>query len=187
MTDHRTASRERRRILWTAPLAAAVLFTLTGCGGQQDDGDAKPTPHATHTKDPQAAQKRAVLAAYRGMTAAETRTYAKGKPDPKLERYAGNKALSGIRQTLLYYQDQGTVLRGKPQHAPKVIAVSGSRATLADCVDTSHQVEVHKKSGKKVPAGHGSRRHYNTATAIKTDKSRRWVIWTADIDRDRTC
>jgi hypothetical protein len=168
-----------------------ALAAAAGCSSGSDEASPKKSasPSPTKSADPDAAEKAQVLEAYRNMWASRNRTYAKAKLDPKLEEYAGNKALSNIKVTLLYYQDHGTVMRGEPVNSPKVTGIDTSakpmKATITDCVDTSNYDEVEAKTGKKVPVGTGPRRHVYTATAITSHG--KWIIWTTSIDRDRTC
>ncbi|MCX4429077.1 hypothetical protein [Streptomyces mirabilis] len=172
-------------------LALAALTVTTGCSSGSHDASPKQsaTPSATQSVDPNAAEKAKVLEAYRNMWEARNRTYAQAKLDPKLSSYAGNKALSNIKVTLLYYQDHGTLMKGQPVNSPQVTGIDTEskpkKATITDCVDTSRYDEVDAKTGKKVPVGTGSRRHVYNATAINAQG--KWIIWTTDIDRERTC
>ncbi|WP_432095619.1 hypothetical protein [Streptomyces sp. bgisy100] len=126
-----------------------------------------------------------MLKSYRLMWEARNRTYATAKLAPELKTYAGNKALANIKVTMLYHQDQGTVMKGKPVNSPKVTAIDAKKATLKDCVDTSNYTEVKAKTGKAVSNGDGPRRHVYNSSAIKSGG--KWVIWTTAIDRGRTC
>ncbi|WP_095849695.1 hypothetical protein [Streptomyces sp. Ag82_O1-15] len=124
------------------------------------------------------------------MVAAESRTYKTAKLDPDVEKYAGNKVLADIKATLFYYQQQGVVMQGEMTHDPKITGIDTTakpmKATLTDCVDSSKYDKTDAKTGKIIPVkASGPRRHVNNATAIYT--SGKWVIWTADIDRERTC
>ncbi|MFI8178766.1 hypothetical protein ACIF6H_36595 [Streptomyces microflavus] len=175
---------------WAGLCAAVPLaLALAAFGGADDPVPppaAPPAPSSpTPSVDPDAAEKTAVLKAYEGMWAARNRSYATAKLDPELETYAGNKALSNIKATLFYHQQQSTVMKGEPTRAPQVDSVDETRAALTDCVDTSDYTEVYVKTGKTVPVGTGPRRHHYTASAIKTGG--KWVIWTTTIERDRTC
>ncbi|MFE5372465.1 hypothetical protein [Streptomyces mirabilis] len=172
-------------------LALAVLTVTTGCSSGSNDASPKQsaTPSATQSVDPHAAEKTAVLDTYRNMWKARNRTYATAKLDSKLEDYAGNKALSNIKATLIYYQDHGTVLKGEPVNSPEITGIDTAakpmKATIADCVDTSHYDEVNVKTGKKVPVGTAPVRVVYNATAINSNG--KWIIWTTEIDRGRTC
>jgi hypothetical protein len=42
-----------------------------------------------------------------------------GRAHPELEKYAKDKALSGIYQTLYFYEKNGIVGRGQPRIAPR--------------------------------------------------------------------
>jgi hypothetical protein len=106
-------------------LALAALTVTTGCSSGSHDASPKQsaTPSATQSVDPNAAEKAKVLEAYRNMWEARNRTYAQAKLDPKLSSYAGNKALSNIKVTLLYYQDHGTLMKGQPVNSPQVTGI----------------------------------------------------------------
>ncbi|WP_405933683.1 hypothetical protein [Streptomyces sp. NBC_00827] len=172
-------------------LVLTALSVTAGCSSDSVNTSPKKSagPSATKSVDPDAAEKAKVLQVYRSMWEARNRTYAEAKLDPKLGDYAGNKALSNIKVTLLYYQDHGTVMTGEPVNSPNVTDIDTSstpmKATITDCVDTSHYEEVDAKTGKEVPVGTGSRRHIYNATAINSDGT--WIIWTTDIDREQKC
>lgn len=182
------------RRYWAGLCAAVPLaLALTGCG--DGGGDAKPSqaasaaPSPTRSTDPDAAEKTAVLKAYEGLTAAEARTYATAKLDPELETYAAHKALSDIKVTLFYQQQQGTVMKGDVTRTPKVTALNPDseplKAVVTDCADSSQYDEVKTKTGKAIPYK-GSRRHIVTSTAQRS-KNGKWKFYTYAIDRERTC
>ncbi|MER7692410.1 hypothetical protein [Streptomyces sp. NPDC097610] len=170
----------------------ALVALTAGCSSSGGDGgEAKKTTSPTPTKstDPDAAEKTAVLEVYRSMWQARNRTYATAKLDSKLDDYAGNKALSNIKTTLLYYQDHDTVLKGEPVNTPEITGIDTAakpmKASITDCVDTSHYDEVNVKTGKKVPVGKAPTRVVYNATAINSNG--KWIIWTTEIDRGRRC
>lgn len=177
---------------WVA-LALIAGLAAGGCSsdGEPTDDASTPSTSAASSSDPDAAEKKAVLTAYRAMTDAEARTYASAKLDPKLEQYAAHKALADITETLLWHQQQGTVMKGKVTRSPKVTALSVDRtplkATIVDCADSSRYDEVDAETGKVVPVtGDGPRRHVVTSTAERS-KTGEWRIYTYVIDRERTC
>ncbi|WP_411107777.1 hypothetical protein [Streptomyces sp. cmx-4-9] len=184
-----TARHKRRAAVLSG--AVALALALAGCGGggggAKAPAAATAAPSPSKKADPDAAEKVAVLEAYQGMWEARNRTYATAKLDPQLETYAGNRALSNIKVTLLYHQEHGTVMTGTPVNAPEVDGFDDAKtkAVLRDCVDTTTYNEVEAKTGKAVPVGTGPRRHVYNASAIKTGG--KWVIWTTDIDRAATC
>ncbi|MGW2587537.1 hypothetical protein ACWCYZ_40785 [Streptomyces virginiae] len=75
---------------------------------------------AASSVDPQSAEKAAVLAAYAGMGAAEVRSYTSGTLDPEVERYTADMASADIKAALFWYQQRGTLMRGRPAHAPVI-------------------------------------------------------------------
>ncbi|MFE9968244.1 hypothetical protein [Streptomyces sp. NPDC005525] len=142
-----------------------------------------PAPSA----DPEKAQKDAVLTVYRKMWAAQVKAYSSGTlKGVGLEGVAGGKALSKVRVTALYYQEHGSVMKGEPELSPKVTAISkGSQAEITDCIDSTHYVQVNKKTGKRVGLLDENRRHVATYEARTIAGT--WLITDFDIDRDRTC
>lgn len=190
-------ARPRTAALRAAAVGGAVVLAvvLAACGG--GNGDAKATattPAAVVTTtalpaDPDAADKAAVLAAYAGMTGAAERTFATGKLDAKVETYAADKALAGIKVTMVYYQDHGTVTKGVVTHSPKVTAINTAsdplKAVVTDCADSTHYDDVDAKTGKVVPYS-GPRRHVVTSTAMRS-RTGAWKFYTSVIERDRTC
>ncbi|MCA1224236.1 hypothetical protein [Streptomyces sp. 8L] len=179
---------------WAALAGAlALCAVVTGCGSGGSDSKVAAAPSTTAVSrapaDPDAAQKAAVLAAYRSMTDAEARTYATAKLDPGLSRYAVDHALTDIKLTLYAQQQAGTVQKGSVTRSPKVTAIDTAddpmKATVTDCADSTHYNEVDAKTGKATPYN-GSRRHVVTVTAMRP-KSGTWRFFTYTIDRQRTC
>lgn len=173
-------------------LCGALALGLVGCGSSGDDkapAVASASTSASKTADPEAAERTAVLRVYQAMNDAETHTYATGKVDPQLEMYAAHKALSDIKVTLFYYQQQGTVMKGSVTRSPQVTSLDTSsvplKAVVTDCADSSKYDQVNSKTGKVVPYK-GPRRHVVTSTAERS-KAGPWKFYTSVIERDRTC
>jgi len=173
--------------------ALGLALGLAGCSSGGNEGKA-PTaasvaPSSSAPVDPDAADRAAVLSAYKGLTDAESRTYATAKLDPQLETYAAHKALADIKVTLVYQQQHGTVMRGTVKRDPKVTALNTGtvplKAVVTDCADSSQYNEVITKTSKTVPYS-GPRRHVVTATAERS-KTGPWKFYTYVIERDRTC
>jgi hypothetical protein len=185
----------RGRGSWAALAGVVALCaTVTGCSGGGGDGKAlalpSTSPSATsRPPDPDAADKAAVLSAYRAMNAAEEHTYATAKLDPDLSRYATDHALTDIKLTLLAQQDAGTVMKGTVTHSPRVTAIDTAedplKAIVTDCADSTHYNEFDAKTGKMTPYN-GSRRHVVTSTAMRSPTGS-WRFYTSVIDRARTC
>ncbi|MBB4928274.1 hypothetical protein [Kitasatospora kifunensis] len=183
-----------------AAVAAAVL--LTACGSSTKKPIALPSASPTAspspsvfsspspTADPTADATKQVLAAYNGMWADEIKAYTTGTLNGvDLETYAGDKALANIRVTAIYYQNSNVVLRGQPVLSPQVTAIDlGSvppRATIKDCVDSSHFVPVDKTSGQPAQTTDTNHRHVENATARIYNGH--WVIMDSSIDRGQAC
>ena len=188
----RTTSRgDNRSIMTAAALSMSAALTLAGCSNSHTPSPTPSAPNmAPSSTDPTTAAKQQVLASYRDMWAAEVKAYSTGSlQNVALEDYAGDKALAGIRETAIFYQDHGIVLKGKPKLSPMVTAidVTGSPATAAitDCIDSSAFVQVYKATGKPVDLADTNRRHVETATARMIGG--KWLIMATTIDRARKC
>ena len=144
---------------------------------------------ATPSPDPTKQAADAALAAYRGFRQAEVR--AEAKADPKgsgLERYAFDKALDGVYSAVLYFRQQGIVVRGTPTLNPTVTSVTvgaPSRALITDCFDTSKWEAVYKDTGKSAVAPDQPRRTVVTA-AVEVYRGK-WMVRTVTNQRDRSC
>lgn len=180
----------------TTPVALALVAAMVaaGCGANEDDQKAQspksspPTP--SPSVDPEEAEESKVLEAYEKLTAAESRTYAKAKQDPGLEKVAAHEALKNIRLTMLYHQDQGTVMKGDVSRSPEVRAInidsSPPKAVVKDCADSSRYDEVDAQTGKVKPVSDKSRRHMVNSTAHRS-KAGEWKFYTYAVERGRTC
>lgn len=135
-------------------LGMAGLF-LAACGGGGASSTAstlapRPTSSSTSTSttDPAAL---AVLAAYRAASAAFEQALATANPvDPALATTMIDPQLQSVKANLLVDQRQGIVGRGSVTLHPKVVALSGSTATVIDCAYSTTEL-VYKATGKPVP------------------------------------
>jgi len=151
-------SQRSRLAIAALTLATAALF-LDACGGGGTSSTAttvrpkstKPTTttsSSTTTTDPAAAS---VLSAYRASSAAFEQALATANPaDPALAAAMIDPQLQSVKANLLADQRQGIVGRGTVTLHPKVVAISGSTATVVDCVYSTSEL-VYKASGKPVP------------------------------------
>ncbi|WP_392675935.1 hypothetical protein [Streptomyces sp. LN785] len=127
-----------------------------------------------------------MLTVYRKMWAAQIKAYSSGTlKGAGLENVTGDKALSKIKVTALYYQEHGSIMKGKPQLSPKVTTISESRAEITDCIDSTHYVQINKKTGKAIGLLDNNRRHISTYQAHTI--AGKWLITDLNIDRNRTC
>lgn len=176
--------------------AVAVAAPLVaGCGGngKKDAAPSAPPPAtttSTPTPDRTAEAKTDAAAAYVQMWDASAAAFHAGKvTSPELETWAIDKALANQEAAGLYYQGRGTIMQGKPVLSPKVTSVSFGvtpyTANITDCMDTTHYIEVNKKTGKPVGSSDTDRHH--VATAVARFNGKHWVISEVAIDRDRTC
>ena len=186
------------RVVHFVALAAAVFGLLAACtSGASADSPSSPTSPVraassaatTPSPNPTKQAADAALAAYRGFRQAEVR--AEAKADPKgsgLERYAFDKALDGVYSAVLYFRQQGIVVRGAPTLHPTVTSVTlgaPSRALITDCFDTSKWEAVYKATGKSAVAPGQARRTVVTA-GVEVYRGQ-WMVRTVTNQRDRTC
>ncbi|WP_143080596.1 hypothetical protein [Actinacidiphila rubida] len=172
-----------------------AMAAAAGCSKSSDKAEKAPPTSTVSTStapspDRTALAKIGAAAAYVHMWSAAAAAYHAGKvTSPQLELYATDKALAAISQTGLYYQDHGFVMNGQPSSMPVVTSVDFSAtpytAKITDCLDSTHYVEVERKTGKAVPRGEGPYRHVTTAVARFNGKN--WLISELTIQRDRTC
>jgi hypothetical protein len=168
---------------------AASLAAVTGCGSDEPPADKPSTrPTATESKDPHAAEKKDLLDVYQKMVEIEERIYATVDYDEELEKYAAHKALSNIKTTMFYHDQNDTVMKGDVKRSPEVTAFNAEadpmKAVVTDCADSTKYNEVKKKTGEAVPYD-GPRRHIVTGTAYRTEDG--WKFFEYAVDRERTC
>ena len=178
-------------------LVAGALGLLAACtsGASADRTSSPASPVSpsssatTPSPDPTKQAADAALAAYRGFRQAEVRAAAKADPKGSgLERYAIDKALDGVYSVLLFYRQQGIVVRGEPTLSPTVSSVTlgtPPRAVISDCFDTSKWEAVYKATGKSAVAPGQARRTVVTAS-VEVYRGR-WMVRTLTNQRDRTC
>jgi hypothetical protein len=184
-----------RHVLPACATGVALAF-LAGCGGggKTDDAPSTPPPSttaaSTPTPDRTAEAKTDAAAAYVQMWDASAAAFHAGKvTSPELEKWAVDKALANQEAAGLYYQGRGTIMQGKPSLSPTVTSVEFTEtpytANITDCMDTTHYIEVSKKTGK--PVGGVDPQKHHVATAVARFNGKSWVISEVAIDRDRTC
>ncbi|SEG85816.1 hypothetical protein SAMN05216223_116144 [Actinacidiphila yanglinensis] len=184
-----------RRHMLKASVIVVVALSGAGCGSSHDKTDTTPTSSpptttASPTPEAMAQAKAAAAAAYVNMWDAAAATFHAGKvTSPALEKWAVDKALAGQEEAGLYYQGRGDVMQGKPRLWPKVTSVELTEtpytANITDCMDSSHYIEVGKKTGK--PVGGVDPQKHHVVTAVARFNGTSWVITQMTIDRDRTC
>ena len=150
------ASRRRLAVgLGCVGLAGLLLSACGGGGSASPATTARPRPTSStsapvssSTTDPASS---AVLSAYRASSAAFEQALATANPaDPALAAAMIDPQLQSVKANLLADQRQGIVGRGTVTLHPKVVAISGSTATVVDCVYSTSEL-VYKATGKPVP------------------------------------
>ena len=147
--------------MWTngltlASLALAVLLVSSACtAGDAREAETAGSPTAkldapaTTPADPVEAAERAAIDAYLGMWAAYD---AAGSPpsadpaDPRLEQYAADGALEGLRSGLTSMKEGGLVIEGDALFYPAVAEIgpagTPTYAQIEDCADTTNSSRV---------------------------------------------
>lgn len=124
-TDQRR--RHKRQARQRAAVAATVfagVLTLAACGGDKDSAKAAATPStakgaaskvAAVSRDPTAAAKDKVAAAFQGLVDVETAGFAKATFEgTDIEQYASGQVLADDKRTLLINRANDVVTKGKP-------------------------------------------------------------------------
>ncbi len=172
-------------------IAVGVALSVSSCSGDDkasDEPKQSSTPAASApessaspaSSDPQAADKRDVIAAYRSYWSEQVKAYAKANVEgTDLDKYASADALGRARSDVLSLQKAGVVAKGAPVNNPEVTDLDMDRkvprATVTDCLDVSKWTRVKKKTGETVPSPKGQLKKY-TAT-INTEKwGKQWMI-----------
>lgn len=194
------AQRSRTRRVVAASIAALLLSGAAGCSSSDDsaksDDDPTPkkttSPKATPSKSAEDKAKEQVLAAYRGLSEVRAKAYSSGKVDnAQLQRYARDKAASGVVVAVAWYEERGLKVVGKPQLKPEVTAVTlkgkPKTAVLSDCLDTSKSDTVYKKTGKSAIKKDAKEPRRKPVAAKAVAVGDRWLISEYNIDRSRSC
>ncbi len=171
-------------------IAIGVALSVTSCSGddkESEESKQSSTPASTPESskpsapsDPQAADKRDVLAAYRDYWSEQVKAYSKANIEvTDLDKYASADALGRARSDVLSLQKAGVVAKGAPVNHPEVTELDMDRkvprATVTDCLDVSKWTRVKKKTGETVASPKGQLKKY-TAT-INTEKwGKQWMI-----------
>jgi hypothetical protein len=171
-------------------LLASCTSTSSGAA-PPSSGSTASTPSSVTSFSPNPTQQAgdAALAAYRGFRQAQVRAEANADAAGSgLERYAFDKALDGVYSAILFFRQQGIVVRGQPVLNPTVTSVTlgtTPRVAIQDCFDTSKWETVYKATGKSAVAPGQARRSVVTAT-VETYRGQ-WMVRTVTNQRDRTC
>ncbi|MEV6841009.1 hypothetical protein AB0N17_42145 [Streptomyces sp. NPDC051133] len=178
----------------TALLLTGSLVALAGCSDSSTDASPKPsrTRAASPSPSPSStaeAEDAAVIAAYTRSWDAQTEAYSKASSaGTDLKKTTTLRALFDIESDLTAMRKAGQVTTGKPVINPKVLNVTDGKipkATLTDCVDTTHWVLTDKASKKPVPLPSTRLTKYvSTANLEKWGKT--WMV-TKLTAQDQSC
>ena len=136
-------------------VAGSLLLAACGTGSADASHSSSTAPRPTSTtratSTPDGGSETAVLAAYRASSAAFEQALATANAaDPALVATMVDPQLQSVKANLLADQRQGIVGRGTVTLHPKVVAISGSTATVVDCVYSTSEL-VYEATGKPVP------------------------------------
>ncbi|MGW1068162.1 hypothetical protein ACWD4F_27005 [Streptomyces aureus] len=189
-----------RRKPATAVIIFGSLLTLVACsssGGsdntakQSSANSSSAPPSTSPSSDPQAAERRDVLAAYSAFWGEQVKAYNQAAiKGTGLKKYATKKALGQAIADVLVMQQAGTATKGAPTHQATVssMVVDGAvpKATVRDCLDISHWNTIKKKTGQVKPfPSTQPLRYITTAKAEKWGKQ--WRITEIIPDGKQTC
>ncbi|MFG2794156.1 hypothetical protein [Streptomyces sp. NPDC048419] len=181
----------------SALVATAALIMTAGCSSG-DHGTAAPSPSHSDTKPSKTASadetqaRKAVIAAYRGMTDEQVKAYAKGSlSGSKITDYATDKALRDVKNDVFINMQNGIVSKGEPKVIASESGVevnldsSPKTATLRLCFDQNTWTPIDKKTGKSVAPPKQVKRY--TINAKLENQGNRWRVTEEKADKERTC
>jgi hypothetical protein len=193
-----TAVRSRNRLTACSALVALAAITVTA-GCSSDNGDrttASPAPSSaqptTTVSADETKARKAVLAAYHGMTDEQVKAYAEASlAGSDITKYATGNALRDVKDAVFVNMQNGIVVKGEPE----VIAGENDvtldttskppRAFLKVCFDTNTWEPVDKKTGKSVAPPNQVKRY--TITAQLQQQGSQWLVTDEKADKERTC
>jgi hypothetical protein len=104
--------------------------------------------------------------------------------DPQLARYASGAALHTLVSGLHRDHQQGIVIRGTIRTDPQVVAASGTKVQLTDCLDDSHWLNYRAATGRPQNSTPGGR---HLTEAVVTKASGRWTVSQLAVRQVGTC
>ncbi|MFF7183516.1 hypothetical protein [Streptomyces sp. NPDC008121] len=152
---------------------------------------AAPAP-ATTSADPQAAEKKAVLASFEGMWTEQGK--ANAKADAKgtaLRKYTALDALSKIENNLARMRQSGIVIRGELGHSGTAVTTLDltprtPKAVVTTCVDLSTYERYDTRAKKTIPLPSNQPVRY--LMTIHTEKwPTGWIVTDLQQEGARTC
>jgi hypothetical protein len=133
----------------SADSTGQTLDPPAGTAGPAASSAAGPSVSASATEDARAA----VLAGYSAYWIALLHAHATGDPaDPQLRAHATGTALAEAAGGIRANTARGIRMKGAVTHKPVVSAVSGTTATVADCVDLRSWLAYDVPSGRRDPS-----------------------------------
>ncbi|GGM23862.1 threonine aldolase family protein [Dactylosporangium sucinum] len=182
----------------TTALTFVLALAAAGCG--EGPGQAPRTPTVssavssavspTVTAEEADARTKAVDA-YTNFRKAQVAASANADPQGgDLPNYTADPLLTQLRNDIYLKAQQGLVTTGTPTWKPAVTRVDISTrpftVDIDDCLDTSAWKTVIKASGKDAAVPDQARRYLVQAKVVQYDDGR-WLVNTANAQRDRPC
>jgi len=186
-----------RRTVSTALVALAAMATAAGCSsGNKDESDQSPAPSSTApTKTvsaDEAQARKAVIAAYQGMTDEQVKAYAKSSlAGSNIIKYATGKALRDVKNAVFVNMQNGIVVHGEPEVTADEddvtldTASKPQRASLQVCFDMNTWEPIDKKTGKSVAPPEQVKRY--TITVQLQEQGSRWLVTEEKADKEKKC
>ncbi|MCX5441212.1 hypothetical protein [Streptomyces sp. NBC_00063] len=179
-------------------LGAAALIAVAGCSTAEEGGKrggvtapSSAAPSKTVSPDETKARK-AVVAAYQGMTDEQVKAYAAGSlKDSRITQFATGKALWDVKNTVFVNLQNDIVFKGKPTIATSTddaevsLKSAPKRATLRICFDMNTWKPINKKTGRSVAAPNQAKRY--TVNAKLLSRGGIWLVTDEAADKGRKC
>ena len=189
---HRSALLGQRSAWLAAPLVAALLLGTAACGsGDKPAGGSKQSAKPSASADPQAGEKRKILAVVENANSEQNRMYATGRmKGTRFEEYVTDKAYSKITGQVADYKMAGVVFKGEKKVSDaKVTALDTKakpkKAKVETCVDTSSWKPVKKDGGDPIKVLDKNRK-FITTEELESDGDT-WMVTDFHPHKDRKC
>ncbi|MFB7998996.1 hypothetical protein ACFC4G_40020 [Streptomyces sp. NPDC056002] len=180
-------------------VGAVALIAAAGCStsdeGGKRAGTTTPSSAALPSKavsPDEARARKAVVAAYEGMTDEQVKAYAAGSlKGSRITQFATGSALWDVKNTIFVNLQNDIVFKGKPTVTTSADDVEMSlksapkRATLRVCFDMNTWKPVNKKTGKSVAAPNQAKRY--TVNAKLLSRGGLWLVTDEAADKGRKC
>lgn len=193
------AVRTRNGYVVSSALVAIAAITMTAGCSSSNNSNADPSPSHSSAKPSKTVSaeeeqaRKAIIAAYRGMTNERVAAYAKASlAESHINKYATGAALRDVKDAVFVNMRNGIVVKGEPKVIVGDDSVSlgpgggaAQRASLRVCFDTNTWEPFDKKSGKSVAPPNQVKRYI--ITAHLQEQSNQWRVTDEKADKERAC